>query len=328
MSNFVIADFIALNSSLQKIAQTESDPNTTRAIAIKRLQAIMGSNPNGVSTVNNAGIKSSDLKSIDSLLAFLKSNNVSFNGIPIVSKTRRSDNDEYWDENYIDKAAMTGYLQHLHEEIKDPINLPLLNAITSQFNQNIGLDYKPKSKDQAAPGQDKQVPSKPAGQENDLSKEPMTAPLPMNGDSIDFTRINNWLEQFKLHAAPQYKEYIQQVIDKLSWLTKSISSGWTPISLGGSPKTVFNNVYTHWLHANPTAAKAAANAPGLYFNQLSQFIGDIRGLLEAYKSQGLGYHNDEAIEQQFQYLQSAEIEVGTWVDDLNQIQQETIGANQ
>jgi hypothetical protein len=326
MSNFDITDLIALSSSLQKIAQAEPDPHTTRGIAIKRLQAIMGSNPNGVSTVADAEIKSGDLKSMDTLVMFLKKHNVAFNGTPIVSSEKHSDADEYWDGSYVNAPAMKGYLDHLHTEIKDPINLPLLNNITNQLNQNIGLGYKPQTKDKTAPEQSTQGPSQnqPTSQSK-TTPSSVNAPFPMNGQSIDFTRLKAWLSAFNAVVSPAYQATVKRALQDLQWIVSASTAGWTPISLEGSPDTVYINVRDFWLHENPTVAR---NMPGKYFHQLAQLLGDVRGALEAFKSQGLDHGREEEFAQQFQDLQSAQITIGTWVDSLHQIQQRLDGANQ
>jgi hypothetical protein len=320
MGDFNLADCLTLAVSLQKFAQQDANPDLARAIAIKRLQAIVGADPSkGVASQSDSALKTSDLSNMDSLLAFLKTNNISYGGVPIISTSKRP-GDEFWNNNYISPPALKGYLDHLSGEIGDRPNSPLaqrLHSIITNVNQMIGIDYKPQDKTQPAkPGQP-QESKQPDSSQEDLNN----IALPLNPDSIDFIRINKWLMSFNQKAAPQYKPQIERVINDLNWLKDSTTSGWTPINLDGPADTIYTNVRDFWLHKDQ---RVAYSMPSVYLTKLAQFIGDIGGLLSAFHSQGLDFGRED-FNQQFEFLKLAQIRITSWISSLHGVQERIDG---
>jgi hypothetical protein len=337
MSDFNNIDIIHLADALYKLGQDNSDPARVKAMAIKLLQNMASASD--VSAQDGAELKSSDLSSLDTMIKFLKSHNVLSNGYPIVSDTKRNDDDRYWGGDYINQPAFKVYLDHLHTAIKDPINKPKLDAIVSQANIGLETNYKHQAnKDQpvdpknpgtqsAKPGE---TPPQAAGQTGQTGQtgtaEDSELLRPYDGQSIDLGNIFDWLTDLnnkssstKYKGIARYSGIINDGLRKVHILIGMSSTGDAPLFLGQPLNTIYNNVKQRGLERSNNDPRVALSFTYNYLEMLLEFVGTTQQVLSAV---ALMFPNkQDEVRQQHQWAQSAEIQVRQWQAQLPGVQE-------
>jgi len=145
---------------MDKIAQTApatpADPNMVKTIAGKMLDNL--EKETGISTdKSDAAAFMKDLNSLDSLVAFLKTENVHYNGKPIITNTLELDEkpDQYaqyalqtgfdaFPANttvWIYKDGLIGYLRSLNQQVS-PENSDLVNTVINKLAQEANEKLK------------------------------------------------------------------------------------------------------------------------------------------------------------------------------------------
>jgi hypothetical protein len=330
MSDFNNIDIIHLADALYKLGQDNSDPARVKAMAIKLLQNMASASD--VSAQDGAELKSSDLSSLDTMIKFLKNHNVLSNGYPIVSDTKRNDDDRYWGGDYINQPAFKVYLDHLHTTIKDPINKPKLDVIVSQANIGLETNYKHQAnKDQpidpknpgtqsAKPGE---TPPQAAGQTGTADETELGRPF--DGQSIDLGNIQDWLKALKNMTATskykgisRYEGIIQDGINKAYTLIGMSKTGDAPLFLGQPLNTIYTNVKLRSLEQSNNPGVALSFTYN-YLEMLLEFVGTTQQVLSAV---ALMFPNkQDEVRQQHQWAQSAEIQVRQWQAQLPGVQE-------
>jgi hypothetical protein len=325
-------DYLDLAFALQKLGQA-ANADQVRAMATKLIHSILGTG-SGISSDGNASLKVSDLSSIDTLFNFLKTHNVAYNGYPIVSTTERGDGDAFWNNLYINKAALTQYLDHLHSVIKDPVNKPKLDAIISQVNTGLELDYKHEDKkpDAAKPDakQEDKPETKPQADKQDTKAKETDLVRPFDGQTIDLGNIKDWLTALqgmamttKYKGIARYQGVIQQAISEIAVLIGMNITGDAPIFLGQPLTTLYQHVKQRGLELSNNNPGVALNFTNFYLDKMLVFLGTVQQVLS---SEALMFPNkQDEIRQQSQFAQQAEVQVRQWQSQLPMVQQQIEG---
>jgi len=304
------------------------------SIALKRLNALIG-NGVGIATQSqeDADLKSENLQSMDTLIKFMADHSMLYNGEPIVagSNDRGLDYYVYYQDKWINKPGFISYLNHLHDEIKDPLNRPLLNGIIARANQYLDLEYKAPAKQTKQPAAvSPQTQQDQPGQQGTTQKPDqqtqsvINMPLPLDGESIDFERIQQWLQAFIQVAGPGAQQVIRQASQQLIWLTKASATGWAPLRLDESLDTIYKNVKSQFA-AFP---QQAVNMPHEYLSRLLDLLNNLMAALQALKSKGYPSDRMDELNQQFQFAQSVRIQIGMWQSNLRNVQERIDGRHQ
>jgi hypothetical protein len=327
MISYKDTDVLELMMHLEKIAQVQSlAGDQVRTLALQYLDRLIDP-AQSITAEQYAGLKAGDLASLSSILTFVKEHSITSYNQPITTEEDMSDNPGYvyYDGVYVNKTGLKNYLDHLHVAMaNDPVNRPLLDNLIAEVNTQLpDMAYKPAerkdNKSTAQPGTVQQTQQQQT-QQHSAMQSAISMPLPLDYTDIDFARIERWINAVAQlpEMVNKYQTLFTRINDALQTLAGASGVGLAPIDL----TTRVDSIYTNTRNNARAVAQsmghpsAATNVAHMFLQELMVFMDNVKSVISALRNAGVPDDYREKLDQQIQFANVAENQIGRWQSDL------------